>query len=189
MEVNWRDDEDREWFLRFKGEGGTPSEQRASMQRQLAALRSSTSFMAPDSWPACSCLVSFRTCEFEDLDGDTYLEAAVNTASLARLDIGKAKLQDMSMSSLADQPGPLGDEVLAAIGQLSSLRELDIGIMLLPQENEFNQALIPASWSALSSLTCVEITKCEGRGIMVLLWSNWECTALRLWAKWSHSLR
>jgi hypothetical protein len=170
LDVNWQDDAGRECFLCFKGEGSTPPEQRASMERQLEALWSSTAFMAPESWPACSCLVSFTVRQFKDLHRDTCFKAAVRTPSLACLDIGEAKRQ--KFSSHADDPGALGDDDLAAIGQLRNLRQLHIGIMQLPRETGFAQALTPSSWSALSSLTWVEVTKCEGREISVPHLSN-----------------
>jgi hypothetical protein len=157
LDVDWRDSRLDDRFLSFKGEGSTPPERRASMQRQLEALCSSTAFMAPDSWPACNCLVSFSMREFDDLNGDSYLAAATRTPSLACLDIGTRRMDfaaigDQDLTSEDLDPGPLEPEVLAAIGQLSSLQQLHIYNKLLPYDDSGN-SIIPASWSGLSSLT------------------------------------
>jgi hypothetical protein len=181
LHVDWEDEEGCSSNVHFKGAGSTTQEQRASMQRQLEALRSSTAFMAPESWPACSCLTAIAVDSVRELTDDVYLSAAAHTPSLARLHINTyqsticttlgsssslQQLTSLNLSSPEKEPGPLGDEVLAAIGQLSSLRQLDVGAMLLPNY-DLGHVLIPGSWSALSSLTHLGFADCDRLSIVV----------------------
>jgi hypothetical protein len=89
LEVAWLEDtnDDRRNSLAFKGTGRTAQEQRASMQRQLAALCSSTTFMAPDSWPSCSCLTSLAVQRASFEDHQEFVVAATRTPSLVHLEV------------------------------------------------------------------------------------------------------
>jgi hypothetical protein len=215
LEVTWRDKEDcsssRQFrgmnstadpcfhSVHFKGEGSTAHEQRASMQRQLAALCSSTVFMAPKSWPACSCLVSFEADRFGYETDTSYLDAATRTPSLARLLVDPnfemgydetdyntllniSQLQRLTFLQLSsylpsDEYWALNDDVVAAIAQLSGLRELDMHAVLLPHDAVsiddmylyWTEVVIPSSWSALSSLTRVHLSGANFKEYKVLV--------------------
>jgi hypothetical protein len=187
--VQWNDATGCSSDVQFEGEGSTPLERRASMQRQLAALCSSTDFLAPDSWPTCSCLTS---CTLHVATDAVFFRAATRTPSLAHLDIcvndasactplgDLSSLQRLSTlimtSSYNSIPGTLNGEVLAAVGQLGSLRQLNIDLDLLDESDEDDEDdegdaegregfAIPASWSALSSLTEVVFLVGAGCGL------------------------
>jgi hypothetical protein len=89
LEVVWQEDTDGDHRnrLEFKGTGCTPAEQRASMQRQLAALCSSTAFMAPDSWPPCSCLAALTVHRASIQAQEVFLTAGTRTPSLVHLEV------------------------------------------------------------------------------------------------------
>jgi hypothetical protein len=171
LEVDWQDDDHNPSSLQFEGAGRAPDEQRASMQRQLAALRSSTDFLAPTSWPACSCLTSYALQGIVHQAEDELLSAAIRTPSLASLNVrmdnasactslrGLSCLQRLATLALSSgdngHPGALDDQIMASIGQLSSLQDVEIDVELFAQVGSNAGAVIPTSWSALSSLTCV----------------------------------
>jgi hypothetical protein len=156
--------------LHFKGAGRTPQEQRASMQRQLAAMCSSSDFMAPESWPIHSCLTSLRVESVSSEASAMYLRPATHTPSLAALNFSIssadlcAPLSDLSslqrltrlqLGSFCREPGTLDTAVLEAIAQLKSLQQLYVAVDLLAHDGDDGGAAIPASWSTLSSLTDV----------------------------------
>jgi hypothetical protein len=176
-----------EMSVHFKGTGSTPLEQRASMQRQLAALCSSPHFLAPESWPACACLTSVKS-DGGSFEGEaSYTHAATHTPSLATLEVDMSnartgwlsddlsslqRLTSLKLTNITEPfRGVLDEESVASIGHLRSLQRLDIDLNLLDegsgddeedQEGEGNEGskgfAIPASWSALSSLTRVCLT-------------------------------
>jgi hypothetical protein len=196
--VNWQDAHEcsSHTRLQFKGAGSTPQEQLASMQRQLSAMCSSTGFLAPESWPASSCLTSYTYAEGLDRDDgdDVYMQAAARTPSLAHLEVdggstsngwllgGLSILQRLTSITLSSglPCGTLDEELIEGVGQLGSLQRLHIDLHLLDageedegdEEGEGNEGsrqgfVIPESWSALSSLTKVSLSpSCEHR--------NWE---------------
>jgi hypothetical protein len=71
--------------ITFRGQGSTAEERRGSMHQQLAALRSSAQFLAPESWPASSCVVAFHLCDRSPEHAAALLDAAVRTTSLLNL--------------------------------------------------------------------------------------------------------
>jgi hypothetical protein len=179
LDVDWQDAHEfrsHTVHLKFEGAGGTPQEQRASMLRQLAAMRSSsTKFLAPESWPASSCLTSFTFEEGLDSPDTPYLQAAIHTPSLAHLEVDMAgdssdwllgglsilqRLTSLTLSSSCSSC-TLDEAVIEGIGQLSSLQRLRIGLHLLDGGHQdyggdsSRGFAVPATWSALSSLTHV----------------------------------
>jgi hypothetical protein len=146
--VDWQDayQSPGHTHLEFKGAGSTSHEQRASMQRQLAAMCSSADFLAPDSWPANSCLTSYTYEDgFESQDDGVCLQAAIHSPSLAHLEVdmgstssdwllgGLSILQRLTSITLSSSfpCGTLDEEVIEGIGQLSSLQRLHIELHLL----------------------------------------------------------
>jgi hypothetical protein len=130
--------------LQFKGSGSTPMEQHSSTQRQLAALSSSTKLLAPESWPAQSCLTSFT------LDGYwpwKVTEAATRTPSMAALevDIHEQRQQRLvtrrprqsaasDVPRTAEQPGRARRQRHCSSWRLSGLQQLRITLELLDEE-------------------------------------------------------
>jgi hypothetical protein len=177
LRVRWTDATGCASDLQFQGAGSTALERRASMQRQLAALSSSTDFLAPESWPTHRCLASCTLHRLVVDTTDAYFRAATRTPSLSRLDISVddanpcAPLRDLSnlqrVTSLVlatTYARPLGGPVLEAIGQLRSLRQLLIDLEVLCGTNTHTSFAIPASWSALSSLTRLHLDSNRRQG-------------------------
>jgi hypothetical protein len=165
--------------LQFVGAGSTALERRASMQRQLAALSSSRrhgGFMAPASWPTHSCLTSFTLggCSYRQ-DHTEYMRAAARTSSLVVLEADKSsgsfdswlrgisclqRLTSLTFSnSIGDPVGACDEDGIEQLGHLSSLQRMRIALDVLDDEYSNQDAgfAIPASWSALSALTHVDL--------------------------------
>jgi hypothetical protein len=149
--------------LHFKGQGSTPAERTAHMQRQLASLCTDGPFLAPLSWPACSCLTALATTR------PHHLAAAMQTTSLVDLEAimtDAAILSPLTAISrlnrnlahftiigiddtvLEDTPPAA---VLHSMAALTNLRTLTINSRL----EEHSWADFPPSFSRLSSLTRV----------------------------------
>jgi hypothetical protein len=182
--VDWQNNDEISSSLQFQGAGSTPLERCASMQRQLAALCTSTAFLAPESWPACSCLTSFTSDGLLYQEDVSFLRAATHTPSLAALNaciwtadactalLGLSCLQHLTSLALSisddSPPGALDDDVMAAIGQLSSLKQLQMNLELFDQVDSNEGAVVPASWSGLSCLTNVSLEHGYGSGVVRL---------------------
>jgi hypothetical protein len=172
--VDWESSLDCNCSLAFKGAGRTHEEQHSSMQNQLSALCSSTTFMAPETWHAHSCLTSL-TLQGPAFQGtEVLLEAATRTPSLAHLAVdldrpsmctvleGLSRLQALTTLTLVARsvsagPNIFDEQVMAAIGQLRSLQQLGVDLELLDGMDGDAGAAIPPSWSALCSLTTMDL--------------------------------
>jgi hypothetical protein len=140
-------DRPRHFMARFQGRGTTPAERCAHLQRQLAALPGCSDFLAPASWPSCSCLEGVSLLLLEPTARQPMmapLVAALQTTSLLRLRVitgmtvegaGADMLHLHRMSTLTSLTclqlwsvrAPIPAPVLAAVACLQDLVTLDLG--------------------------------------------------------------
>jgi hypothetical protein len=159
----------------FEGQGSTPAERTAHMQRQIALLPSSSDFLAPSSWPAGSCLVGLDATWNANPQRSVQTSSALQTTSLVSLKLTQepggtvSTLQGLSnlrgLTSLAIGSGrasPISSSsssvlpVLASIASLTNLQTLDFGMSYTPDEGS-SLIAFPAGWSQLTRLTCLRL--------------------------------
>jgi hypothetical protein len=163
--------------FKLQGQGRTAEERRSSMQQQLAALQSSSSFLAPASWPSTRCL----TCLHLDIGSArhdaSYLEAAMQAPSLLELHITMptteagttastllsisrlTNLTFLAIDMLAVTEGASSHQrpILEAIAHISSLQSLSIDHWLLGSCMDDESARVPPSWARLTALTALTV--------------------------------
>jgi hypothetical protein len=133
----------------FHGRGSTPADRCSHLQHQLAAITRGSDFLAPASWPTCSCLQALNLLLLMHTSHDApvpHLRAALHTTSLRRLGINIASLaQDdetsgLHLGSISNLRSltclqlwsvftPLPAPVMAAIACLHDLATLDVGMV------------------------------------------------------------
>jgi hypothetical protein len=157
----------------FKGQGSTPTDIRSHMQRQLAMMPASTGFLAPPSWPACSCLTSLQgTFTSTEQDSLRQLAAALQTTSLVSLHVTAADTDTCSsLPSVAHLCRLTSLEIhikqrtatghpplLAAIACLTNLRSL---VYKTGYQWDDPHTDVPPSWSQLKHLTRLHFDACS----------------------------
>jgi hypothetical protein len=137
----------------FQGFGQTAAEQRDSMQQQIEAICSSSSFLAPSSWPASQCLTTLvldntqlpRVPSGCDIQPSEVLSAAVHSVSLVDLDLvfddilapedygslqqlpNLTRLSRLSVSFVDEGSAPgQAQHVLTVAAHVSSLQQLRV---------------------------------------------------------------
>jgi hypothetical protein len=180
VEVAWKDDlgKDFDCHAHFKGLGCTTEERRASMQRQLAALCSSITFLAPESWGPYHCLTSMDLAQLAAETMNMYLTAATQATALTHLGAivndassitalgGLSNLRGLTSLYLysASPPAAAAPHGLtagaAAIAQLSHLRHLGVDGALIGRGVAAAPAGIPSCWTSLTALTLVSLERC-----------------------------
>jgi hypothetical protein len=132
----------RAFKVAFQGRGQTAAEQRSSLQQQIEAILSgsSTSAMAPSSWPACQCLTAFEL-------GYRYrcaqplplqmLDAALHTASLMDLQV------EIDTASAAAAAAAL--ESLHQFSTLTKLTQLCLHLQPAQSPQQWQQLLTAAA--------------------------------------------
>jgi hypothetical protein len=158
--------------LHFQGQGSSPAERTAHMQRQLTMIAASPHLLAPSSWPACACLTSLSIAAGGN---NQQLRAALQTTSLVSLAAG---VPDADAASLAEDvcnlqrlthltiggPGlskTSTPPLLASIAALTNLQQLHFWRTPLPveEDDEAPGPLdVPATWSQLANLTHLTFT-------------------------------
>jgi hypothetical protein len=154
----------------FKGQGSTPAEIRSHLQRQITMFSSSTDFLAPSSWPACSCLISLQASYTHPLPQQLMrqLAAAMQTTSLASLHVSADGTDILNLLSnvsnlcgltsltiAADHvTSSTPPSVLAAIAALTNLQALDTTTSFVEGAPPTD---IPPSWSQLQHLTLLRL--------------------------------
>jgi hypothetical protein len=161
--------------FKLQGQGRTAEERRSSMQQQLAALQSSSSFLAPASWPTTHCLTSLRLDMGSARHDASYLEAAMQAPSLVELHVSTAdtaeagttatilpsvsRLTNLTHLSIEvadlEDDAPCKPPILEAIAHISSLQSLAIDDWLLGTIAGGAGVGAPASWAGLTALTAL----------------------------------
>jgi hypothetical protein len=166
--------------FKFQGQGSTIAERRKSMQQQLAAMCSSSDFLAPASWPASRCLTTLtidtQRTPFDQGLASAIVPAALQTLSLVDLDlkIGVAypaddfsSFQHLStltalthLRLLARSRGPEDQKLLlTAVARTASLRRLSVSC-----GGSRSDAIARLPLSQLARLTHLHL---EGKGLRV----------------------
>jgi hypothetical protein len=136
----------------FEGKGCTPAEQCSSMQQQITAMRGSSEFLAPSTWPACSCTtvvdIDCAAAPFDEGLGETIVDSALRCPSLV----------DLAVAIGAPYPA----EGIARLQQLSCLTNLTLLRLDVSQRSTDEQQLLCTAVGKMSSLRRLKITGKDG---------------------------
>jgi hypothetical protein len=165
-------------FLEFSGQGSTPADRVASMQRHISAF--STDFLQPNRWTSHPCLTTINMGDLNLLPATSMLRTSspllpvfcvpslenlcIDLPSLPRLPSAAAeqrhlsRLSKLSAFSVVSTPSitPCVQDLWESLGALTSLQFLEISKKQYLNDNGprvINVFPIPITWAALSRLT------------------------------------